>query len=717
MNLQLVADLPITTDYQIVLGAAVNDVDPEEKIESWQHIEDPSKLDYHDPVLLLGARPTWLEGFGGPVIEAPSARATLNTAGGMTKLRHALRLALRGEDYTEPKRIVFNVIDYVGPDDCCLPTALPDDILDVDIEVSGDIRVDEPEDTDLLSVSVSFGADVEGDDAIFCMVWNIEALKIPVWRQYLVHLLTNWKLSTHNGKFDLRWVNNEFDLRLYPDEDSLLLHHAIYPGAAEHGLKPLAQRIFGAPEWEADLKKYTKGKAHYERIPQDVLVDYNAWDTYWTRRLRHREMELADDDALRLYRKHTLPASHMLQDVEQFGFEVDVEYGHELGILLGDEADALEHKLSSFVKNPRSVPQVQAALNKLGVATSSTNEDTLNMALMQGALSMSETQYADLEFFVTNLLDYRSVAKNKSTYVDSVLRKVRNGRVHPTFLVHGTVTGRLSSSGPNIQNIPNDVEGHPSMRRMYIAPDGFVLIGADYKQAELRTMAELSNDALMIGDLQEFSDDFFDNLLPHVFPDVDFSKLSKDQRKPYRLKLKRIVYGLSYGLQATTVAHMLTMEGAPTSVLEAQLIELRYLGRYAGLREWRTETVRRVFRGDELITPFGRRFQQDVITGTTRNRVQNQAWAFQPQAIASDICVRAAMKVHRILEDNYGRNVKSGTGLTALVHDAQYAQCRAEDAADVQSIIETEMRAAAKTVFERVPFLTDGHSSKYWNEC
>lgn len=713
MKLQIISDFPLIDNYIDVLKSVVSELDTNHIISEAEHVELLDDLCSGDPIMLLGPRPSWLSS-ATPVIMAPSVRATLGTAGGVTKLRWAVSRALSGRTAWTPGSDLYAW--QRASASVSLPVAT---LVAVDIEVSGDIRVDEPEDTEMLSLAVCW-KDYEAE-TYHGVVWDKEQLSASDVKRVLADVLADNLILTHNGKFDMRWVNRYLEgyvvEPLYPDQDTMLMHHAMYPGAAEHGLKPLAHRILGASDWEADIKKHTGGSvAHYERIPQDILTEYNAFDVFWTYKLYERFVDMMDDDARRLYEEHTLPASHMLQDVEDWGMAVDLEYAKELDAWLLDNIDALRAKLEGKVKNPNSTQQVKAYIKEhYNINMSSVDKNNLNASVMliercDGADSPRAAEYRE---FVDSILGLRTEIKARSTYVTSIVNKVRNGRVHPTFLVHGTSTGRLSSSGPNVQNVSNDVEGRMSLRHMYMAAEGNLLVGADYSQAELRTMAELSDDELMIADLQEDSPDFFDNMLPSTFPDTDFTELDKTHRKPFRLKLKRVVYGSSYGLTPPSIAAMLTLEGAPTTLQEAQDIQDRYLNRYPGLNEWRINTMPLVVSGDELITPFGRRFHQDVVSDANFLRVQNQAWAFRPQSIASDICLRAAMMVHRHFTEE---SKYAGCHIIASVHDAIYCEVPESLADDVMHLVQRCMRESGAMTFHRIPFLTDAHCGKYWNE-
>lgn len=687
MILTLASEQDLTAEFRCVLSEVFRLHGWTDADELWL-VNEPGEVD-----LALGT----CKDFNARV-QAVSVVETMGTAGGKTKLSWAVRQLLK--PYQPPK---YNW-RHASLSDLF---EVRDELVALDIEVSGDIRVDEPEDTELLSVAMAWKR--HGDETIQGLVLGKEALQTRVARDGLLQVVGNNRLLTHNGKFDLRWINALLGTNVKPTHDTMLLHHSMFPGAAEHGLKPLARRILGAPDWESGAKAYLKGsKAHYERIPQDLLTEYNAWDVFWTFCLYEELDRLCPEDARRVY-EHELAAGEMLQDVEAHGMGVDLEYADKLDDFYASARENALAGVQGFVENPNSVTQVKAAVKKhFGISLGGTSEQALKKALSLGKPGYQE--------FVTNLLELRGATKARSTYITSILNKVRGGRVHPTFLVHGTTTGRLSSSGPNVQNVTNDGKGGMSVRRMYVAPKGYTLVGADYAQAELRVMAELSGDEKMIADLQEDSPDFFDNILPSIFPDVDFTGTDKAFRHPYRLRGKRSIYGTSYGLTCMSISEMLTLDGHPTSIQEAAQIQDNYLGHYPGLQEWRNNTLPLVLAGDDLTTPFGRRFQQDVIVNDRKalSRVQNQSWAFRPQSVASDICVRAAVNLWQEFADTHKYK---DCHIIALVHDAIYPEVPEELGEEVRLLTEKHMRESGAMTYSRVPLLTDSHAARTWDQC
>lgn len=668
--------------------------------------------DEETKVLQLGPLPDWAKHTPVPdhitLVEGPSVRMVTHTPGGLTKLEHALNLYFSDPGLVIPDGPPYTVVGSHGWMEPMwwgevLPS--PGDLV-VDIEVSGDISKDEPHQTELLSVAILF-AD-QPDNPIF--VWHKAALRNDKLREVLKALLRNaGELTAHNGKFDFRWLTYHLDMILYCTDDTMLLHYVMFPGAGEHGLKQLAARIFGAPDWDSPTKEYTRGKAHFERIPQHILVKYNAEDVYWTYHLKTTLLKRISGEQYKLY-KFLMRLSHMFQDIEAAGMPVDEKYAAGLDSYFRPVINETLLKLQDLAWegfNPGSWQQVQKWFKNYGITTKSTDEKAINSIRRM-------VDDGDVLDFCNLLITYRKNKKALGTYVEGPLRKLQpDKRVHPVFLLQGTVTGRTSCSRPNIQNVTNDddkEEGLPSLRRMYAAPEGFVFVGADYSQAELRVMAEESNDRQMIYDLREGAPDYFENLLPSVYPSVDFSKLDKKIiKQQFRLPLKRVVYGMAYGRRARAIAEQLNDEGVPTTVDFAQSVIDNYLATYPSLFEWREWVQKEVLSG-ELKTRFGRRFQQDYIPESSEVKVGNAALAFIPQSTASDICLTAALELKEVIH--------SDVRLVATVHDAIYAIAPAGKIAEhTLSQMTTIMRETATGFYNRVPFLTDGKISQFWNEC
>lgn len=261
----------------------------------------------------------------------------------------------------------------------------------------------------------------------------------------------------HNGKFDIAVIENNVGIRMPNWFDTMLAHHVLNIAAREHGLKALCRRYFDAPDWEADIKQWIKGKNQdYSTIPARTLAQYNMYDVLWTYRLWQKlsiEIE-ADEDAERaLYLE--MQTADFLYDVEKVGIPVSEDQIDKLLVHYGDEAgEALDRLRSLTLRpefNPNSPKQVKEFLESEGLFFPSTNEETIDL--------IAESAEGLVLEFCVELIKFRKAKKMSGTYVNGWWKAAvveQDSRAHPTFHVHGTVTGRLSSSEPNAQNVPRD---------------------------------------------------------------------------------------------------------------------------------------------------------------------------------------------------------------------------------------------------------------------
>lgn len=557
---------------------------------------------------------------------------------------------------------------------------------------------------------------------------------------------------TGNCQFDVKWLNNHLKpylhgKKLYPSFDTLLCHYVMFPGATgDHGLKPLAQKLLGAPEWEKEIKKYTKGGAHYELIPPHLLYSYNAADVYWTDKIHdllHEWLAEAPEHVQKLY-KFVLRTSRMFVDIEDTdnGWPVDMEmllelrkqlepivYKHlmKLRMTVGDPSPYLSVANSEQRKryvelgkplgpqhdfNPRSWLQIQKYLRAQGIPCAGTSEKALTELMAEHDVTGKPAK------FVQRLFDYRHTDKMLTTYVNGVIDSVRNGRTRPRFKLL-TTTGRASSW---IHTIPRPTSGELEFRGPYTVDPGEKLIHADYAQLELRIVAELCGDPRMIADLQEDQDDFFALLLPGAFPRL-FPRGMKDvwelkEKNPARYKdlrntQKPVVHGMNYGRKAGAIAKQFGM-----TFNEAQQFCNAYRRRFPKLTTWQNNVMEYVegrkinpyWDMPGLWTKFGRRFQQGVITDENEWTIKNQALAFEPQSTGSDICIDAAMELHENRLHLFGARIVNSH------HDALDIIAPERHAQEVAKAMEKVMRRSAAKVFTRVPFPVEVKTGVRWSE-
>jgi DNA polymerase-1 len=236
------------------------------------------------------------------------------------------------------------------------------------------------------------------------------------------------------------------------------------------------------------------------------------------------------------------------------------------------------------------------------------------------------------------------------------------------------------------------------------AAPGYVLMQADYSQAELRVMAALGNDVWLIDIFADPTVDVFEQMLPMAFPHR--VPRNAEEKKEMRALLKGVIYGLAFGRQAKAIAHALGMHPA-----EAQRIIDNFLGAATGLAGWRESVFKRLHSGEGLRTRHGRYFQNDVITPRNKAAVERSALSFEPQSSASDCCVLAAIELFQWIEDN-----KKPWFLMALVHDSITLDVPEDQAEEASEVTRAMLVKHGQAVFPEVVFAADGGWGKTWDQ-
>jgi DNA polymerase I-like protein with 3'-5' exonuclease and polymerase domains len=440
--------IPVYSDQDLtpraveVLRAIVDDAYPEHKISFQQWVGVEGK------VLAFGKGPE--HNYGCEVIFTYSVAQIMSKANAASVLKAALRQFIEEPEpipFDRPKDGSFTIINEFFDFDA--PTV-------IDIETSGNLgKEDTPEDIGIISVGIY----QEGlPPQVFRGVWDADrTLDLHVYmRNRLKQILPRFtKAIYHNGKFDTRVLNRVLGIKLHVWFDTMLAHHVLNIAAGIHDLKSLARRYLGAPEWETDLSKYTKGGGHYEYIPTDKLIEYNGWDVYWTYKLwEFLAPQIEADDANQRALMIEMAAAEFLLEVENYGIPFDSDYAESYGKELQEGMDrelaSMRTLLGSTTYNPNSPHQVKAVLGNFGIVVPNTLADTLQEVL--DGLSHGDTAAQ----YLMSQLEYKKLTKIYGTYVKGWSNKVRDGRVRASYLIHGTSTGRLSSTSPNAQNVPRD---------------------------------------------------------------------------------------------------------------------------------------------------------------------------------------------------------------------------------------------------------------------
>jgi DNA polymerase-1 len=323
-------------------------------------------------------------------------------------------------------------------------------------------------------------------------IWTRKQLEKIV--KLVTRKLRKCKNVFHNGKFDCLWMLVRFGVKWTVDDDTMLAHYMLDEND-RHDLKYLAQKFLGAPDWNIDGKEKTSWSP--------ANAKYAAHDVYYTRKLRAvlRKMLNEDHDTRRVYKLIMVPCIKMFIEAEFNGVAVDLDKMDDAEIYLREELAKAEKNLEKWAKRAVLVDKKGANKGKINWGSPQQLADLLFNQLKIKPLAewKTKTGYSTAESvlkqidhpMVGDLLKYRGHKQQLSFFIEGWKPYIDlEGRLHPSFKLHGTVTGRLSCENPNLQQVPRD----PRIRSLITAPPGWVLIEMDLSQIELRIAAELANE-------------------------------------------------------------------------------------------------------------------------------------------------------------------------------------------------------------------------------
>lgn len=499
----------------------------------------------------------------------------------------------------------------------------------------------------------------------------------------------------HNGLFDRSRTKIIEDLDIKIDEDTLLMHYCgINEHKGTHGLKELAQLYLGFPEWEQPLDEWKRQycRMHkvklkdfqYSYFPQKMLAEYNVIDCCATFQLYNIFIDLMRDSSRRIYHK-LVEASEYYADMIARGMLLDVNYWNQLRDNLENEKKQLEDELSELMPNVNPSSPVQ--LLKWLQATYP----------YEGLDTTGKEVIADLSIKYPNdialqkLLEYRKNVKYLKTYVYGLWeRKDYQNIIHCEFKLHGTETGRLSSSNPNMQNIPRN----SLIKSLFIARPGYKLLQMDYSQCELRVLAYVSGDETL---KQCYIDgrDLHSEMAQRIFKDK-YDPHDKDQR----MAAKIVNFGIPYGRTAGGVAKQLKI----SNTLAKQYLSDWFAGAPKVLDY--IEKCHRMATAEpqELYyTVFGRT-RHYYITGDSIHHAENQSVNFPISSTANDLTIHAFVEIGKWLKEK-----KYNAYLVNTVHDSIILEVREEDAKEISEFCLQTMSEIPKKYLPGVdlPFIAD----------
>jgi DNA polymerase-1 len=529
-------------------------------------------------------------------------------------------------------------------------------------------------------------------------------------RDEMLAQLRPWLESPAHGKLgqNLKYDRHVFanhGIRLAGVVDDTLLESYVLDADRSHNLDALVTRHLGLKVISYD-EVTGKGASRigFDQVAVDRAADYAAEDADVTLRVHDvlAPRLTAEPKLTYIYRDIELPVAEILFDMERTGVLLDSQSLAAQSNELGQKMIDLESRAHAAAKqpfninSPKQLAEILFEREKLPVikktpgGTPSTDEEVLSQLALDYPLPAL-------------ILEYRGLAKLKGTYTDKLPRMVRadTGRVHTSFSQAVAVTGRLSSSDPNLQNIPVRTAEGRRIRSAFIAPPGHVLISCDYSQIELRIMAHLSQDERLLQAFAE-GEDVHRATASEVFG-VPPADVSSEQRR----YAKVINFGLIYGMSAHGLAKNLGIERAAA----AGWID-RYFARYPGVARYMDETRAQAREQGYVETVFGRRLQLPEIRSSQAARRQGAERAAinaPMQGTAADL-----IKLAMIAVAGWLKAEKLGTRLILQVHDELVLEVPDAEVDLVRERVPALMEGVANL---SVPLRVDAGVGLNWDEA
>ena len=401
-----------------------------------------------------------------------------------------------------------------------------------------------------------------------------------------------------------------------------------------------------------------------------------------------------------LYYKVELPLCPVLAGMEQKGMLVDRKALGEFGAMLDGRIEADTRKIYELAGEEFNINSTQQLGHVLF--------DQLGLPPVKKTKTGYSTNVEVLEKLrgrhpiIGVIMDYRQLTKLKSTYVEGLTKVIASdGRIHTSFQNTVTATGRLSSTEPNLQNIPVRTELGAELRKMFVAPERHRLVDADYSQIELRLLAHISGDAVMQAAFRS-GEDIHTVTASQVFG-VSADMVTSEMRR----HAKAVNFGIVYGISDFSLAQDIGITRA-----EAKAYMDRYFEKYAGVRRYMTEVVERAKEDGYVSTLMGRRRWLPELKSSnynTRSFGERVALNMPIQGTAADIIKLAMIHVDRRL-----RSEGLKARLVLQVHDELIVECPEEEEAQVKALLTEEMESV---VDYSVPLVAEAHGGRSWAEA
>ena len=528
--------------------------------------------------------------------------------------------------------------------------------------------------------------------------------------KYLKPLLEDKSILKIGQNLKYDWlVLKKHGIEVAPYDDTMLLSYVLDAGRGSHGMDELSKRHLGHETIPfSEVAGSGKNFIGFARVPLDKATAYAAEDADVTLRLwRVLKPRLAAERMTTVYETLERPLLEVLARMERRGISIDRQMLSRLSGEFAQTMARLEHEIHEAAGqtfNPASPKQLGDILfGKMGLPG---GKKTATGAWATGAQILEELadQGHDLP---KRILEWRQISKLKSTYADALpdFVNTETKRVHTSFSLAATTTGRLSSSDPNVQNIPVRTEEGRKIRAAFVATPGHKLVSADYSQIELRILAHMA-------EIPALRKAFADGIDIHAMTASEmFGVPVKDMDPMIRRRAKAINFGIIYGISAFGLANQLGIGRE-----EAGAYIKKYFERFPGIRDYMESTKKFAREHGYVTTIFGRRCHYPQINSSNPSeRAFNERAAINApiQGTAADIIRRAMIRMEEALHKK-----KLKADMLLQVHDELIFEVPDAEVDATISIVKKVMEDAPHPAIQlAVPLQVDARAAKNWDEA
>ena len=507
----------------------------------------------------------------------------------------------------------------------------------------------------------------------------------------------------HNIKYDMLVMRNH-NISVTPVDDTMLLSYCLGAGAHNHNMDELVEKHFGLTTTKfKEIVGTGKSQITFDYVELDTACHYAAEDADMTLRLwQTLKPCLLDEKLVSVYERMERALVPVVVQMEQHGVKVDKaqlrsmsnNFAAQMHTL---QQDIYEHAGRSFnIGSPKQLGEI--IFDELALAE---GKKSKSGAYSTGAEVLEELALQG-HALPEKVLQWRQLSKLKSTYTDALVKQINphTQRVHTSYSLAATSTGRLSSSDPNLQNIPIRTEQGRMIREAFIAEDGFTLMAADYSQIELRLLAHVAKIEPLIEAFKQ-GRDIHAATASQMFG-VSINEVDSELRR----RAKTINFGIIYGISAHGLSSRLGISRGEA----ADYITL-YFEQYPGIRKYMEATKKEAREHGYVTTLWGRRCHTPMINDRNPNRrafAERAAINAPLQGSAADIIKRAMISVHRMLQDE-----QSNSRMLLQVHD----ELVFELAKGEEALTDRIKKCMEHVVLLDVPLVVDTGTGTHWGEA